>query len=273
MSSKYVSEKFVCKDEPKKEKDCPSKKCPPVVKKCSPLKEKQVVKKPVRKVCKPKECCVCPTDICVKKTLVTASVLPLDREQCLYGTTLVYTISLVNNSCYKLKNVLVTDTLGPLSTISQNGTPFAVQYTTLSDNLTISSPQEVALGKITDPCNTCLEPCSVSTILVSVAFPIPLTSSVGNVVVLDGCLETTPTAPKCPGECVSGDCDDSCTKVTKICPIVNDDLIWTRTVQEVADYSSLYDCEVGVTGPTGPAGSTGPAGPPGPPGPPGPSIP
>jgi len=191
------------------------------------------------KVCLP--CCVSDPNVRLVKT--NNLVSSFDNE----GLTiqLVYLLTIVNDSCHKLTNVLLTDNL-----VRPVQTPIYTTTVTLDvpECLTVASLEDQAkLGAITDPCNSYVQSCSAVTVTVTVTYSYAgLTNNdidfvkgsflfLSSVSVLDVC-QGELSQPKCPGGCECGEskCETTCNKPgRKLRTVVNNEALLQNVISAV----------------------------------------
>lgn len=162
-----------------------------------------------KKVCNIKDvqCCAPNSDVRLEKHLVSVE----GSNSALSAVN--YNLVLVNNTCQRVKNVLLSDSFG-----------------LVDGDLTVTLPSNLAAstvtGELTDPCNSCLEPCSVTVVQVRKELSGLLAgTTVRNVVVLEACLLDKVVRPSCPCECKPAECDDCCGKREKLRPVVNSEVL------------------------------------------------
>jgi len=139
-----------------------------------------------------------------------------------------YNIIIVNDSCYRYKNLLITDSFAKTNFLNNI---YNITYTyDLPSELTKSTTIDLeSKGHLTDPCNSCILPCSslVITGTINITNAISdtdLSTYLSNVITLDGYrAELYPV--NCSTDCICGKCNYSC-KGEKIKTIINYDCLF-----------------------------------------------
>lgn len=199
----------------------------------------------VEKTCKVK---ICDRDCCekVEGISVEKKLLNIVQKSQFPFSVITYEIIIKNDTCHKLVNVSITDSIfasffnigntvnaidRPIERV-QGFDNFFILTKGKCNNLKPITFQEFLLNlsipdrelSLVDHCKSSIDPCSISVLTVSLPYRSFTNffqlSDISNTVILEACIEKKETKPVCPGEC-DFKCDDGFKhKKEKIQPII-----------------------------------------------------